>query len=598
MKRSWHIWALFALCLAVALAGTGWISAAALRADRAERAARRRAELEESIRLALWRMDSMLSPLIARESARPYFAYTAFYPVERAYTSMFAKIETGEVLTPSPLLTHESPYIRLHFQFAPDGSLASPQAPEGNMRDLAEMGYVTHERIIAAGELLDRLKQSVRREDLLRALGRASEPAGSSFITPGAAGHVIACILEAAVAQADAGRDVQRNIDEWRARQQSVENIRQPAGAPQPAPPGVSEGALQAVWVGDALLLARCIRVSGGEYVQGCWLDWPRVRDDLARDIADLLPGAKLVPYAGTEPALRLAALPVRLVPGAAPAADGGGMAPLTLTLLAAWGGVLVAAAAVAVLLRGAVTLSERRGAFVSAVTHEMRTPLTTFQMYTEMLAEGMVADDAKRARYLNTLRAEADRLGHLVENVLAYARLERGAARDRVQTMTTGELLGGMRDRLVQRAEQAGMTLIFEVSEARDTLVVRTDPAAVEQILFNLVDNACKYASAAADRTIRVQVEPAVGGATLAVADHGPGISRERRRDLFRPFSKSAHDAADSAPGVGLGLALSRRLARSIGGDLRLDADWSSGARFVLTLPGASAGDHLAGGG
>ena len=71
-------------------------------------------------------------------------------------------------------------------------------------------------------------------------------------------------------------------------------------------------------------------------------------------------------------------------------------------------------------------SLSERRGAFVSAVTHELRTPLTTLRMYTEMLADGMVPDEPRRRSYLQTLRAEADRLGHLVENVLAYSRLER----------------------------------------------------------------------------------------------------------------------------------------------------------------------------
>lgn len=601
MGHSWRIWTLFGLCVAIVLAGMSWASWTALRLDRAERAARRQAELEESIRLALWRMDSVLSPLIARESARPYFTYTPFYPVERAYTSMFAKIEKGEVLTPSPLLTYESPYILLHFQFAPDGTLTSPQAPDGNMRDLAEVGFVTHERVVAASELLERLRQSVRREDVLRALEQTMKPVKSSFVAPGVHGYIIGCILDLAIAQTaepPPGQQLQRNVEEWRARQQSVENIRQPSETSRSAPPGVSEGALRAVWVEDTLLLARSIRVNGGEYVQGCWLDWQRIRNDLTRDIADLLPGAILVPDRETEPsdpALRLAALPARLVPGAAPAMGGNGTSPLTFTLLVAWGGVLIAAAAVAVLLRGAVLLSERRGAFVSAVTHEMRTPLTTLQMYTEMLAEGKVSDEGKRSRYLNTLRAEADRLAHLVENVLAYARLERGAQRDRMQRITAGEILEGVRERLAQRAERAGMTLAVEAPEAASASIAQTDPAAVEQILFNLVDNACKYASAAADRTIRIQVQSFGGSVELAVADRGPGISKEVRRNLFRPFSKSARDAANSAPGIGLGLALSRRLARSIGGDLRLDDDWTIGARFVLTLPCPSANNHLA---
>ncbi len=75
-------------------------------------------------------------------------------------------------------------------------------------------------------------------------------------------------------------------------------------------------------------------------------------------------------------------------------------------------------------MLRGVLALSERRASFVSAVTHELRSPLTTFRMYAEMLAEGMVRDEQQRDRYLSTLRQEADRLSHLVDNVLQYARL------------------------------------------------------------------------------------------------------------------------------------------------------------------------------
>ena len=100
------------------------------------------------------------------------------------------------------------------------------------------------------------------------------------------------------------------------------------------------------------------------------------------------------------------------------------------------WGAVLFAVLAAAVLLHGVMTLSERRAAFVSSVTHELRTPLTTFRMYAEMLARGMVPDAERRQEYYETLQSESERLTLLVENVLAYARLERGRkpqAQDRV---------------------------------------------------------------------------------------------------------------------------------------------------------------------
>jgi len=108
-----------------------------------------------------------------------------------------------------------------------------------------------------------------------------------------------------------------------------------------------------------------------------------------------------------------------------------------------------------------------------------------------------------------------------------------------------------------------------------------------VEQILFNLVDNACKYAApGAAEKIIHLDALPGGKFAMLRVRDHGQGISEQGARTLFQPFSKSAHEAAHSAPGVGLGLALCRRLSRSMGGDLRLDRLVKGGACFVLTLP------------
>jgi signal transduction histidine kinase len=280
-----------------------------------------------------------------------------------------------------------------------------------------------------------------------------------------------------------------------------------------------------------------------------------------------------------------LAALPVRLAPGEPAAEPAARLSPVRVMLATAWGSVLLAAAAVGMLLRAAISLSERRGAFVSAVTHELRTPLTTFRMYTEMLAEKMVPDEQKREHYLNTLRTEADRLGHLVENVLAYARLERGPATRDTPPVRLGELLERTGQRLRGRAAQAGMELVVEADDDARATLVRANGSAVEQILFNLVDNACKYASAAGDRRIHLEAGCADGTARIRVRDHGPGIPPGERSRIFRPFRKSAHEAADTAPGVGLGLALSRRLALSMGSDLDIDGQTADGACFVLTL-------------
>jgi len=352
---------------------------------------------------------------------------------------------------------------------------------------------------------------------------------------------------------------------------------------------GVKEGMTRALWIGDTLLLARRARVNGEEYIQGCWLDWPGIKTWLLGEIADLLPDASIeaIPrQPDPNDARQLAALPVHLVPGSIPTPPAERLSPIRMSLLIAWLCVLLAAGAVVALLTGTMSLSERRAAFVSAVTHEMRTPLTTFRMYTEMLTGGMVPNEEKRRRYLDTLRIEAERLSHLVENVLAYARLEKNRAISAAQNVTLAELIARVEKRLAERAAQAGMKL--EVSSPEDVCssTVRVDPSAVEQILFNLVDNACKYAVSTGDRRIQLEALPDGGRAAVRVRDYGPGISEHEVRRLFRPFCKSAKDAANSSPGVGLGLALSRRLARHMGGDLQLDQSVNEGACFVLTLP------------
>jgi signal transduction histidine kinase len=349
------------------------------------------------------------------------------------------------------------------------------------------------------------------------------------------------------------------------------------------------------LWFGQALILARRVNANGKNYLQGCWFNWPNVQQWLLSSVKDILPNARLEPMVENTPdpqGRMLASAPVRLVPGVPTVIADGTVSAIQFALGVAWACVLLAGLAVGVLMYGTVSLSERRGAFVSAVTHELRTPLTTFKMYSEMLAEGMVSDPEKQKHYLSTLCSEANRLSHLVENVLAYARLERGSARRRVEKITIENLLERVKLRLLQRAEQAGMELVTDSDERVLQTPVHVDVGAIEQILFNLVDNACKYgAPGATEKIIHLEALPDGKYAMLRVRDHGQGISKEGARRLFQPFSKSAHEAAHTAPGVGLGLALCRRLSRSMGGDLRLDQVVRGGACFVLTLP--VAGDE-----
>src|SRR5258706_1061712 len=143
MKRPTLIWFTFFLFLALGLSAMAWMTRTVLRLDQAQARATAAAQLEENIRLALWRMDYTLAPVLSQEIARPYFEYSPVFPAERAYTRMYTELKSGDVLVPSPLLKPTSPYILLHFQVDPDGKVTSPQAPTGNVRKIAEPRYTS-----------------------------------------------------------------------------------------------------------------------------------------------------------------------------------------------------------------------------------------------------------------------------------------------------------------------------------------------------------------------------------------------------------------------------------------------------------------------
>lgn len=591
MKRPWHIWMSYGLSLVVALAAMAWLTVSTLRVERSEAAARTGAQLDARIRLALWRMDTRLTPLVAQEMARPYTAFVAFSDPSAAKDARPAA--SGN---PWPLLSQPSEYVLLNFEVGADANWRSPQVPDPKSWQVAAANGATIADIQASAERLNELRGEVNYRDLIERLPEGTLPAAA--LMPGVA---VAQTGDSQKSQPQAQQSVELGLpflaanDDLVRRQRALtmnnrqEFAQQRANSAAPEPSvEVAEGASRAIWIGDQLVLAHRVIAGGQLIVQGCWLDWKKLERDLRAEVADVLPElefARVNGSPGVDSTHLLATLPLALTARAsAPASRE--WTPLRVALVLAWAGLALAASAIALLLTGVVALSTRREAFVSAVTHELRTPLTTFRMYAGMLEDGMVASESDRKSYLHTLRVEAERLSHLVENVLSYARLERGpraAARER---FTVGALLERMQPRLSARAAEADMQLLVQADARALAALLCTDPLAVEQIVFNLVDNACKYASAAEPRTVELQVVVDGGQLKLRVRDHGPGIAARDRRRLFRPFSKSAEQAATSAPGVGLGLALCRRLARQLRGELNYESSPGGGASFCLALP------------
>jgi signal transduction histidine kinase len=595
MSRPWQIWLTFAVCLAIAVAAVGWLSVKALQTDAAQAEAAHQAAIEENARLALWRMDSFLAPIIAQENAQPFYVYSAFYPVEEPYN--WTGLYSPDKSLPSPLLSGSSPNVLIHFQIGPNLAMTSPEVPRGKrLEEKAVPAYLSAEKFQQNGKLLDGLSESFDAPKLLSYLPAADNPTTLAQSTEESA------ILDRSVAmtQNDQSQSV-RGQNEYQARVKSFiqNNVPDKIAQSEGIDPrnhwqwileaDVRTSMMILVWSSDKLLLARRVKHSNNTYVQGCLLNWPAIRKSLLVEIADLLPEATLQPVKASSDESQvhqMASLPVVLIPGTLSQVAVQGLSPIKQSLIFSWAALAVAAVAAAAVLRGVVSLSERRAAFVSAVTHELRTPLTTFRMYAEMLREGMVTNETDRVKYLDTLRAEADRLTHLVANVLAYARLERGRPSGQMENIPVAQLLEKTTVRAAERAAEAKFQLSVEPDNNALNCSVMANPTAVEQILFNLADNACKYAASATDRTLHLTVTKKRDSLEIRLRDHGPGVSSEIQRRLFQAFRKSAQEAAHSAPGIGLGLALSRRLAHHMQGDLQYESTPGTGALFVLSLP------------
>ena len=339
-------------------------------------------------------------------------------------------------------------------------------------------------------------------------------------------------------------------------------------------------------WFYEGLLVyQRSIPTSHGNGADGFIIDVPTLAQHLLPLVEPGLeaPEIRLIHRGEVS---NLAPLPLILKPGNKVNLPDSGLREQALsgTVASAW---LISILSI-VILFGLLTfyarLERRRSDFVSAVTHELRTPLTSFNLYTEMLRDGKLPPE-KVAEYHETLYNESRRLGHLVENVLAFARLTRGKVRGRQDCGACSKLLPDLFGKVRERLRKNGMDCHYTLDPRTTLITLRTDLLSVEQILTNLTDNAIKYAESS-HPLISINVIQTHRTLSIRFADNGPGIPPEQQKDLFRPFSRSARADSGRKPGIGLGLALSRDLARSIGGDLCLEKSDENGSTFLLTLP------------
>jgi signal transduction histidine kinase len=219
---------------------------------------------------------------------------------------------------------------------------------------------------------------------------------------------------------------------------------------------------------------------------------------------------------------------------------------------------------------------------FVSNVSHELKTPLTTIRMYAELLAEGRIKDPDKRKHYLSVIVAESRRLTRLVNNVLDFSRLEQKRKTYRLEDLDPADCMRELVEAHRLRVQEAGMVLEMDIPH--DEVFVRGDRDALEQVVLNLVDNAIKYASEGGEMTLVLRRHGA--HAEIRVMDRGPGIPAPHRSNIFEKFHRMDDSLTARQQGSGLGLNIARRIMRDLGGDVIYEPREGGGSAFIVRMP------------
>ncbi|MGK2927198.1 MAG: sensor histidine kinase [Lysobacterales bacterium] len=233
----------------------------------------------------------------------------------------------------------------------------------------------------------------------------------------------------------------------------------------------------------------------------------------------------------------------------------------------------------------GQIRLARQQQDFVSAVSHELKTPLTSIRMYGEMLKEGW-ADDAKRQQYYAYIHDESERLTRLIENILQLANITRNGLRLDLRPIGVGELVERVRAKISHQVERAGFELTVAIDEDTRKVEVLMDEDCFVQIAINLVDNAIKFSRTAGTRRIDIRTTAErVDRVRFSVRDYGPGVPRDQMKKIFRLFYRTESELTRETVGTGIGLAIVHQLATAMSGKVDV-LNRDPGAEFGISFP------------
>jgi signal transduction histidine kinase len=214
----------------------------------------------------------------------------------------------------------------------------------------------------------------------------------------------------------------------------------------------------------------------------------------------------------------------------------------------------------------------------ITAVSHDLRTPLSSLRAMVEAIDDGIVDDPESLRRYVGEMRGSVARLVEMVDDLFELAQIDAGAIEVETSRARLEEIVRSAVSAVELQAEEKGLELVTTL----DGVEGATCSPRLARVLQNLLVNAVRHTPA--DGSVRVDARRLPGGVELAVADTGEGIAPEDLERVFDPFYRA--DPARSGAGAGLGLALAKRIVEALGGTIRAESAPAQGSRFAVVLP------------
>jgi len=252
---------------------------------------------------------------------------------------------------------------------------------------------------------------------------------------------------------------------------------------------------------------------------------------------------------------------------------------------------MLIASSALLILSGGIFTLwslsrewrlAKVKSDFVSHLSHDLRRPLTSIRMFSEMLQENRVADEGKKKEYYSIITRESERLTHLANNILDFARIERGRKKYNFKPANIANVASEATERFKRYMLEEPRPITLRVEGAFPE--IKMDMQAVSQAIFNLLSNAAKYSPPGME--VKINLLKGKDCAVIEVIDRGIGVPRAEQKRIFQKYYRTAQKEIADKEGSGLGLALVGYTARAHKGRVAVESEEGKGSKFSLILP------------